>query len=57
MTPPGRSWQMIGPGVDQMTGSLTANASGKGGSLADGSRRPATMSRQGLGRRTVREVS
>jgi hypothetical protein len=34
MTPPGRSWQMIRPGSDQMTSSLTANASGKGGSLA-----------------------
>jgi hypothetical protein len=43
VTPPGRLWQMIRPGSDQMTSSLTANASGKGGSLADGSRRPATM--------------
>jgi hypothetical protein len=34
VTPPGRSWQMIRPGSDQMTSSLTANASGKGGSLA-----------------------
>jgi hypothetical protein len=48
VTPPGRSWQMIRPGSDQMTSSLTANASGKG-SLAV--RQPSAchdVSRQGL---------
>jgi hypothetical protein len=53
-TPPGRSWQMIRPGSDQMTSSLAANASGKGGSLAV--RQPSARhdeSRQSLGRRTA----
>jgi hypothetical protein len=54
LTPPGRSWQMIRPGSDPMTSSLTANASGKGASLAV--RQPSARhdeSRQSVGRRTA----
>jgi hypothetical protein len=54
VTPPGRSWQMIRPGSEKMTGSLTANASGKVASLAV--RLPSARhdeSRQSLGRRTA----